>query len=258
MFVLSDGKICLHDFGLIGFLDQATRANLAAFLQAFVQQDGTWLLDASIDLGILSGNLDRAVFRSGLEELIQDYARMPLKDWSFAEAFMRITRMGTGQNVRVPYHLLVLIRAVFLLESTVRKLDPELNLVDGLFSKAGQTLQAVSQADAGELAARLKYESLLSLKELPEGLGRLVHRIRSEGLAVSFHHVGLRDMQREIKQSSNRIALALITLGLYIAASLLMQHSIGPRVAGMPVLAAIGYALALWLTFRVVRTTRSD
>lgn len=50
--------------------------------------------------------------------------------------------------------------------------------------------------------------------------------------------------------SSNRVALALVTLGLYIAASLLMQHSIGPRLGGMPVLGFASYTLVLWFTWR--------
>ncbi|HCY64702.1 MAG TPA: AarF/ABC1/UbiB kinase family protein [Oxalobacteraceae bacterium] len=258
LFVLSDGRICMHDFGLIGFLDQATRANLVAFMQAFVKQDGEWLLDACLDLGILSGKLDRVQHRAGLEELIQDYAHLPLRDWSFGEAFIRIARMGKGQHVRIPHHLLVLLRAVFLMESTVRKLDPEFNLLAGLFAKASTVLKEAVHPDFDELAARIKYESLISLKELPAGISRMMHRLRSEGLVLSFHHAGLDEMRNEVKHASNKISLALITLGLYIAASLLMQHSIGPRIAGMPVLAAFGYGLALWLTLRVVRSATKN
>lgn len=254
VFVLQDGRICLHDFGLIGFLDQATRSNLVALMQAFVQQDADWLLDANLDLGILEGKLNRTVFRAGLDELIQDYARLPLQDWSFGEAFLRIARMGRGQNVRIPHHLLVLLRAVFLLESTVRKLDPEFNLLEGLFVKGADVMKAVAQpANLDEFLARLKYESLVSLKELPRGLSRVMRRMRSEGIELSFRHSGLDELQHEINIAGGRITLALITLGLYIASSLLMQHSIGPRIAGMPLLAAIGYLLALWLTFRVAR-----
>lgn len=259
LFVVSDGRICMHDFGLIGFLDQATRVHLAAFMQAFVKQDGEWLLDACLDLGILSGKLDRAQHRAGLEELIQDYAQLPLRDWSFGEAFIRIARMGEGQHVRIPHHLLVLLRAVFLMESTVRKLDPEFNLLEGLFARAEAVLKEALHPDFDELAARIKHESLVSLRELPAGLSRMMHRLRSEGLVLSFHHAGLDEMRHEVKHASNKISLALITLGLYVAASLLMQHSIGPRIAGMPVLAAFGYGLALWLTMRVVRgVSKSD
>ena len=56
-----------------------------------------------------------------------------------------------------------------------------------------------------------------------------------------------------LERTGNRLALALVTLGLYIASSLLMQHSIGPRILGMPVLALFGYFLALWYTLRLSR-----
>ena len=63
----------------------------------------------------------------------------------------------------------------------------------------------------------------------------------------------LDELKEHLDRSSNRVALALVTLGLYIAGSLLMQHSIGPRLyADVPVLAAFAYGLALWLTLRLV------
>ncbi|MHB8911353.1 MAG: hypothetical protein ACYC42_01600 [Lysobacter sp.] len=46
---------------------------------------------------------------------------------------------------------------------------------------------------------------------------------------------------------------ALVTLGLYIAGSLLMLHSASPRVWGdVPVFARVVYALALLLSLRLV------
>ena len=251
LFVLEDGRICFHDFGLVGFLDRRTRMGLIAFMMAFVQQDGDWLVDAYLDLGMLGGRLDREAFRAGMEEVVQDYARQPLRDWSFGEAFLRIARMGHGRNVRLPHHLLVLLRAVFLMESTVRHLDPRFNLMEGLFAKAGPLLETAS--GASDPAARFKYEAFVSLRQLPSDLSRALHGVRSRGMEVSVAHHGLEPLQQEIGRSSRRVALALVTLGLYIAASLLMQHSLGPRWGEVPVLAGLGYVLALWLSWRLVR-----
>ncbi len=57
-----------------------------------------------------------------------------------------------------------------------------------------------------------------------------------------------------IDRLGRRIALALVTLGLYIASSLLMQHAVGPRWGDMPVLALLGYALAIRFTFFIARS----
>jgi ubiquinone biosynthesis protein len=44
-----------------------------------------------------------------------------------------------------------------------------------------------------------------------------------------------------------------VTLGLYIASSLLMQHAAGPQWGGLPLLALAGYALAIRFTISIAR-----
>lgn len=258
LFIMQDGRICFHDFGLIGFLDHSTRRNLAAFMQAFFLQDAEWLLDSALDLGILAGNLDRDVFLGELEQLTQDYAQLPLKEWSFAEALLRIARMGQGRNVRIPHNLLVFMRTVFLMESTVRTLDPDFNLMDGLLAKAPAFAgEAMSEGGNDSGMQRLKYEAAVAFRQIPDGLSSLVRKARAGKLGIRLNHHGLDNLERQIERASRRVALSLVTLGLYIAASLLMQHSIGPRIFDFPLLAALGYGLALWLTFHLIKGARN-
>ncbi len=256
IFITTEGKICFHDFGLIGFLDRSTRRKLAAFTSAFVRQDADWLLDAAIDLGILGGEMNRAEFRQGLAEIIADYAALPLKEWSLAEAFLRVTRLGRAQNVYVPYDLLVLTRAMFNAEHVVRVLDPDFELLVSLQTKGREMLEAaMGQSDWQGTLDRLKLDTVTAVHDLPAVLVSWMRRMNQEGegLGLNFRLHGLKGLETHIDRSSNRVALALVTLGLYIAGSLLMQHSLGPRLYDVPILAALAYALALWFTFRLAR-----
>jgi ubiquinone biosynthesis protein len=261
VFITADGRICFHDFGLVGFSDRATRRRLAAFATAFIRQDADWLLDAAIDLGILGGDMDRAEFRRGLAEIIADYAALPLKEWSMAEAFLRVTRLGRAQNVFVPYDLLVLMRAMFNAEHVVRLLDPDFDLLSSLQTKGPEMLKGAMEQDDWESALdRLKLDTLTALHDLPAVLASWTRRLsqEGEGLGLSVRLHGLEGLEVHLDRSSNRVALALVTLGLYIAGSLLMQHSLGPRLYDVPILAASAYGLALWFTFRLARgITRS-
>ncbi len=251
LFIMDDGRICFHDFGLVGFMDRETRRNLAAFMQAFVRQDADWLLDAYLDLGVLAGDLDETAYRAGLEKLLDDYARLPLKDWSFAVAFVRIIRMGQGRDVRFPRSLLILMRTLFLMETTVRSLDPDFNLLDGLAGQAEPIAKAAlkERAEAGK--ARLGYEAGIVLQDLPDSVGKWLRRVRKQGVEIRLQHRGLNDLERHLDRSSNRLSLALVTLGLYIASALLMQVDVGVRWWGMPLPAVIGFVLALWFTLRL-------
>lgn len=253
LFIMDSGHICFHDFGIVGTLDPSTRRNLAAFLLAFVHQDSEWMLDAALDLGLLAGVMDRSEFRQGMQELIQDYAGLPLKDWSLAEAFMRVARLGRGRNIRIPHNLLVLMRMLYLMENAVRDLDPEFNLLQSLLGKAEETFSPSAGAGAETGLSRLRFEAAAGVRELPAELGAWIHRLRAQGVEMQVQHHGMEELEQTIARGSSRVALALVTLGLYIAASLLMQHSIGPRLGEMPLLAAAGYALALWFTWRLAR-----
>lgn len=241
LFVLPDGRICLHDFGLVGFLDRGTRLNLVAFMLAFAQQDADWLLDAFLDLGMLAGEVDRRALRIGLEEIIQDYARKPLRDWSFGEAFLRVTRLGHGQNIRVPHHLLVLMRAIFLMESTVRRLDPRFNLMEGLFARAGAVLEEAESKPRAAPVDRLRFESMLLARQGPRVLARLAHELREWGQAGDLPGL-LRGGNRANGEGARRVAAAISAAGLYLASAWIAVQDIGWLVP------AAGGLTALWLT----------
>jgi len=253
LFIMDDGRICLHDFGLVGHLDRETRGNLAAFMQAFITQDADWLLTAYLDLGVFAGAIDRAAFLADVTEVVHDYAALPLRDWSFAEAFLRIARIGRGQNIRVPRNLLIYARASFLLEHTIRTLHPSFNLTEGLLAKAkAAAVRALGADDGGVAGERLRLEGARLAQDLPRLASNLLRTARRQGFAVRLEHAGLGELRDTVARSASRISLALVALGLYIAASLLMQHSAGPRIGDFPLFAAVGYVLALWLTLKLV------
>lgn len=255
LFVAEDGRLCLHDFGIVGFLDRPMRRKLAAFAMAFMRQDADWLLEAAIDLGILGGELDRAEFRRGLVEIIGDYAALPLKDWSLAEAFLRVTRLGQAQNVFVPLDLLVLMRAMFLAEHAVRILDPEFQLLESLQTKASGLLEAaMKQADWASTISRLRLDAASAARDLPSMLATWVDQLVQEGggLGLSLHVREFKGFHEKLGRSSNRLALGLIASGLFVSGSLLMTAA-GPRIFGeIPIFAAFAFALALWFTLRLV------
>lgn len=256
LFVTEEGRICLHDFGIVGFLDRPMRRKLAAFAMAFVRQDADWLLEAAIDLGMLGGELDRSEFRRGLVEIIGDYAALPLKDWSLAEAFLRVTRLGQAQNVFVPLDLLILMRTMFLAEHTVRILDPDFQLLETLQTKAPGVLEAaMKQADWATTLNRLRLDAAGTARDLPSMLSTWVQQLAREGSGLGLNlHVGeLKGLHEHLDRSGNRLVLAILAAGLFVAGSLLVEAP-GPRVFGeIPLLAMVVFVLALWFTLRLLR-----
>jgi ubiquinone biosynthesis protein len=252
IFVTEDARVALHDFGIVGSLDRGTRHALAAFMLAFTEQDTEWVLDSWLELGMLTKTEDRDKLRPTVSALMSDYSRRPINEWSVGEAFGRLVTATRGYNFEVPLHLLVLARAIMLLEAVIRRLDPGFSLLDSLSSRSREVMEKALSSDQHD-TRRLQFETAIAAHEWQRLLASMLRRAREEGIRVSIDHEGLPELSEHITQGSSRVSLALVTLGLYLAASLVMQFQSGPHILEFPALAAIFYIIAIWFTVRLVR-----
>jgi ubiquinone biosynthesis protein len=252
--VMTDGRLCFFDFGAVGMLDERSSRALLAFIQAFIHQDADWLAEAAVDLGLLDPAADHIAMTRGVEAILSDLKGARLEDWSIAGVMLGVAQLSGGDALVLPPHLAALVRTVFTAEGTLRVLNPALDIVRVL-RESGETLFAegeLSGGGAGSGPARLKWEAAVALRSAPAAAARALHRV-GQGRGFAVHLPEVSEAARRIGRAADRIALALVTLGLYISASLLMQHSLGPRIFGdLPLLGAIGYVLALWFTMRLV------
>ena len=255
VFIRDDGRLALHDFGIVGSLDRGTRHSLAAFMLAFTEQDTEWVLDSWLALGMLSRSAERDRLRPAVATLMSEYSRRPISEWSVGEAFGRLLSATRGYNFDVPLHLLVLARTIMLIESMVRLLDPGFSLLDSLARRSREVMASALGSDQKE-TRRLQFEAAVASVEWQRLLASSVRKFREEGVRLRMDHEGLPELAEHIVRGSSRVALALVTLGLYLAASLLMQVRSGPEIGGYPLLPAIFYVVAGWFTIRLVRHLR--
>jgi ubiquinone biosynthesis protein len=134
----------------------------------------------------------------------------------------------------------------------VRLLDPQFSLLDSLCERSREVMQKALGTGQRE-TRRLQYEAAVASTEWQRLLASSLRRIREDGLRLSIDHEGLPELSEHIVVGSSRVALALVTLGLYMAASLLMQFESGPKILEFPALPALFYAGAVWFTIRLVR-----
>ena len=255
LFSMPDGRLCFHDFGNIGYLDPTARRALALMVEAVSYADAEGTMDAALALGFLTPPIDRRAYTRSISEILDELSTLPLSRWSLAETIWRIARLGHGEQFRLPRHLLVLMRTLFLAENTIRALDPDFDLL----AELGQRRQMLAMAFEQASLAGGKRPLGQRVSRTADALSTIAADLLRQALAedgrpgVSVHHRGLEELELHLGRTGNRLSLALVTLGLYIAGSLLMLHSAGPRIWGdVPVLALLAYALALLLSLRLV------
>lgn len=254
LFFFDDGRLCLHDFGSIGVLDPASRLALGGMVEAIAADDAEGVLDAAIAMGFFPPQVDRRSHVREIHLILAEMASRPLAQWSIAEAIWRVARIGQGAGFRLPAHLLSLIRTLFLVENTLRALDPDLDLL-GTLSAQAAAIADIAEASRPSGNRPLAMRLARTARQLPQIATDLLRQAQlSDGRpAFSVHHHGLSSTQEAIARTGNRLALALVTLGLYVSGALLSLHSDGPQVFGhMPFLAMVAFAAAGLLSLRLV------
>ena len=238
LFVLPDGRLCLHDFGMIGELDEAMREALTALLEATVSGDARAATDAYLDLGIVGPDVERTALEGDLGELLRKIRERPLAEVSVGDALESLLRVGSSYRVQNPGALLLLTRAFLIAESVLRRLDPDLNVVEVFRRQLGDI--AVSRYEPGRLAARAlragrQLDQLLATA--PGDLRRLLRRM-ADGDVGRVHTPGLERLGARLARGLQRLAGAVASAGLLVAGSMVMDGGGWRRFLGQALLAS--------------------
>lgn len=256
LFTMGDGRVCFHDFGSVGYLDPDSRVYLAQLIEAIVINDAASVLDAATGMGFIMKEADRHAYQRAISEILERMASLPLQDWSVAEAIWQIARIGSGKKFRLPRHLLVLLRTLFLAENTLRALVPNFDLIQALRDRSSEIQRLIeSNSTQPSLTERVANAT----QQMPALLADVLRQLRlDEGrLSLGIHHHGLEELKATISRTGNRLALTLITLGFYLAGAVMMLHEGGPRLWGhVPLEAALAFGLAVLLSLRLISAIR--
>lgn len=125
LFVLDDGRVCLHDFGMVGRLTDPTRSALEKLLMATVDRRVRDAADAYLEMGIAGEDTSRVELEEELARLIEEIHSRPSAEVSVGQALESLVRIGSRHGLRNPGELLLLTRAFLITEGVLSAVDPD-------------------------------------------------------------------------------------------------------------------------------------
>ena len=262
VFVLDDGRICFHDFGIMGRLDDEMMDNLAGLFLAVIDKDIVRLMDIYLETGIVIGEFDQRALKKDMREFMEGYYDVPLKDFSFAEFVNGLISLGRRHHVKIPTDMLLFGKAFMTVESIVRTLDPEFNLVENMRPYTQHLLRKklFEPARIYRDMVKIGLEMSSLLRGLPRELHHIIKRIREGRIEIEVRHEKLEGLEQHIDKASNRLSFSLIIASIIVGSSIIMQTQIGPLLLGYPLIGVVGYLVAgflgLWLVWAIIRSGR--
>jgi ubiquinone biosynthesis protein len=266
LFVLPDGRLCFHDFGIVGRLAPTDRENFRQFFLALILRDPAWMADAYLDMGGAGDeDVDRDAFARDLGASLERFYSQPPGKSSFAGILEEFLQLSRHHRIRALREMALAAKAFMTVESVILALDPSTDMPSAMRAQLPHILLGAVLPGAGAQAdlassARLLSRLRMVLVRLPDVLARLSAGLRGGRALLRIRHENLEPLQEHIDRASNRLSLSLIIAAVVVGSSIVMSFHSGPHLRGIPLVGLIGYVVAgvlgLWWAVAILRSGR--
>jgi predicted unusual protein kinase regulating ubiquinone biosynthesis (AarF/ABC1/UbiB family) len=245
------GRVVIKDSSNLAFLSRETQLRLIVLLLAIMERDGNRASGACVEIGVVGAAFRENEFRDEVSAIIARQAGRLL-----GETALELAAISKRHDIRFPSELMLLGRALQLLEPLCRQLDPRMDPMAAARDVASSVLsEEISREFSTErmLATALELRSFLS--EVPANVRRILSRTSSNDLRLGVQIHESEAMAKSIRKVADRITLGLVTAALLVSSALLLNVDAGPKLWGYPVFASAGFLLAAGLGIYVVVKT---
>jgi len=260
--ILPNNVLAPLDFGQVGRLTRQDRMLMQFIVLSIVDGDASRIIHGLERAQMIPDETDMTEITRDLEEILDAYQGLPLKDIPFGEALKRGFDVIRRHHIEPPRDFTLMLKSLMTIETFATDLDTEFQIIDHLRPYARKfTLDQISPENlfrqmrkatrgAGELAARF-----------PEDAAAIISKFRRGSFKMHVYHDHLEELEQTLDNSSNRISFAVIIAALLIASSMLVSQD--GQVLGfisLQTMGVIGYLAATimggWLLFSIIRHRR--
>nr|WP_308807727.1 AarF/UbiB family protein [Alkalicoccobacillus plakortidis] len=264
IFVKSDGKIALIDFGMVGRLSVEMRQNLALLVIGLKSRHTDKVLKALKNTNIVQDHVNQELLRDDLDALRLRYYDLPISEISLGEAVQDLFAVANKHQCKVPSDLTILGKSLLSVERIVSTLDPDLRIMD-LIEPFGKTL-IKERYDPRRLTSLLKDEvvdSIDLIRDLPRELRALSKSVQHGKVKVEISVPEVDRLINKIDKVSNKVSFAIVLMsfsiimvGIIVGASLTSEPTILLQLPAIEIGFVIAILMFIWIIFSIIRSGR--
>ncbi|MCD6052727.1 MAG: ubiquinone biosynthesis protein UbiB, partial [Verrucomicrobia bacterium] len=256
--ILRGNVVCFLDFGMMGFMDVRTRENLADLVWGISRQDEASVANALVRLSSADADPSRPELETDVAEFMHRHFYRPVKELEFGKLIMQLFQLTGKHGLNIPADVFVMLKALGLMETLVRRLNPEHDII----AQATPYLRKarLSRLQPNRLVGAITNFSLDMadmVRELPAEVRRIVTQIKKGEARMVFRHEGLDPVIESAERISNRLSFSIVLAALIIGSSLIIHANIPPQWHDIPIIGLIGYLIAammgFWLLISILR-----
>ncbi|AYA35915.1 AarF/ABC1/UbiB kinase family protein [Hymenobacter oligotrophus] len=262
--VRPDGSIVLIDFGMVGRLTKQQKYAFAGVFISMGQQDARGMALNFRRLALTSDIRDMRSFEAELQQLIDDFTGLDVKEMSMSALAERLQGVIYRYKLQVPGSVFLILRALVILEGIGKVLHPVFNTFE--FVRPYGRRLIMEQYSMSNIGAELQYtgQQLLALMyTLPTDLRQIVRKLSKGDLRVQAQLSGYAPLLSTAERLVSRTIITLLAVAflLFSGLSLLGNYPAGqmPYFRGLPAVTWWGLGgTAFWLMVLFILTIRKE
>lgn len=265
IFVLNDGRLAFVDFGIVGRVTPELKETMAKTFLALIRRDFDRLIDLYVELGYFPDDVDidrfRREFKKELMDLLEPFYGLTLKEINLAQYLDTITHIALKHQMQIPAELLLINKAMLIMENIGRELDPDFDFIAVAEPYASRIVkERYSPSKLYDRVGRAAMELNDFVVLFPKQMRQIVRKVLSNDLHLKMTHIGLDRFITDMDRSSNRITFGMIISAILLSSAIMHSTGVGPKVFGLSILGVISFGFAflmgIWLIVSIIRSGR--
>ncbi|MFB6107826.1 MAG: ABC1 kinase family protein [Haloplanus sp.] len=250
-----DGAVIFYDFGMSGRVDAFFQEKIVAFYVAVANQDIDGILDAMIEMGTLSPDVDRRVMGNVMELAIADVRGEQLEQYRVQQVIQQVEDTIYEFPLRLPRNFALILRVATVVEGVCVTLDPDFDFIavaTEYLTEEGYREEGVRQVvEGGAEQLRATTEALVTV---PPKLDDALDRVNRDDLTVE---VSLHDDEDVLDRLAKRIAYAILLAVGVLSTAILYAFNTGAEAAAVAAVLTLPVAFLLYRSLKEKRGVRA-
>ena len=225
--VMSDGRLGLVDFGIIGYLDEKTMLEIANVFLGYAEHNYDMVIDALVEAALISEEtVNLKYFRNDLRDISEPFYGRSLKNISVKDVYDQVMQLVLKYHIRLPRDLMLLLKTFIQAEALGKILGSDASLLEVArpyakkLLKQGYDTQKLVHNIARDFRATRGY-----LRVFPKLFHDILKGITAGKHQIEIRHSGFQQTDAKIEKGINRLTVSLIISASLIAGSLVLDSS---------------------------------
>lgn len=250
--VLSDRRIGIIDFGLMGTLSKKNRANLIAILYAVVTHNFENLVYEFLDVADYDKIPDHEELTRDIKDAISPYIGLSIKETNMAELVRNLIKTLSKHELYLPREWFIIFRALMTLDGVGKSIGLDLNIFNILEKDLDKLVgELLSKKNAQEELMWVGKDVLSSLRIVPKHLRWFLKEVSKRNYSLEVQIKEIDELSRGINRSFFLLGLSLLASVFILGGALFIKDAYVRALSDIPLLSWIFWACAVYLLVRI-------